>query len=271
MSKSKGNVVTPEALVAEHGSDGVRYWACSAALGTDTAVDVAQMKVGRRLAIKILNASKFVLSMAEGGGEITAPLDKAMLADLRAVVGAATAHFEAYHYHQALERAETFFWSFCDDYLELVKSRAYGEPDQGAIDETASARAALSLALSVQLRLFAPFLPFVTEEVWSWWQEGSIHRGAWPDQGELAAADGGDPEVLAAVGWVLGAVRRAKTGEKRSLRAKAALVVVSAPSRRLAAIRAAEGDLRQAGNIEVLELREAGGERVDVELAPEAS
>jgi len=271
MSKSKGNVVTPEALVSEHGSDGVRYWACSAALGTDTAADPAQMKVGRRLAIKVLNASKFVLSMAEGGGEVTAPLDRAMLADLRAVVGSATASFEAYQYHQALERAETFFWSFCDDYLELVKSRAYGQPDQGSTEETASARAALSLALSVQLRLFAPFLPFVTEEVWSWWQEGSIHRTAWPDPDELFGAEGGDPGVLAAVGWVLGAVRRAKTGEKRSLRVKAARVVVSAPSARLAAISAAEGDLRQAGNIDVLELREADEEAVDVELAPEES
>jgi valyl-tRNA synthetase len=269
MSKSKGNVVTPEALVAEHGADGLRYWACSGAPGTDTAVDSAQMRVGRRLSIKVLNASKFVLGMAAGGGQVTEPLDRAMLAGLASVVTAATAAFSAYQYNQALERAETFFWSFCDDYLELVKSRAYGAPDGGDIGPTGSARAALALALSVQLRLLAPFLPFVTEEVWSWWQEGSIHRAAWPSVSELPNAADADPSVLDAVAEALAAVRRTKTAEKRSLRAPVAhLLIVGAPDR-LAAIRAAEGDLRAAGNVHELELRDGDPADVVVELAPD--
>jgi valyl-tRNA synthetase len=267
MSKSKGNVVTPEALVAEHGADGLRYWACSGAPGTDTAVDAAQMRVGRRLSIKVLNASKFVLGMAAAGGQITQPLDRAMLARLASVVTTATGAFESYQYHQALERTETFFWSFCDDYLELVKSRAYGQDDTPDA-ATESARAALALALSVQLRLLAPFLPFVTEEVWSWWQEGSIHRATWPSASELPV-DGADPAMLDAVAEALAAVRKTKTAEKRSLRAPVSRLEVTDVPERLDWIRAAEGDLLAAGNVAGLELVDGTEPGIVVELAPE--
>ena len=172
MSKSKGNVVTPIGLLDEHGSDGVRYWAASGRPGTDTAFDTNQMRVGRRLAIKVLNASRFALGAVEPRGAITAPVDRAMIRSLAALVTEATGAFESYDYARALQRTETFFWRFCDDYLELVKGRRYGE--QGA-EGAGSANAALIAALSVLLRLLAPFLPFVTEEVWSWWRDGSIH------------------------------------------------------------------------------------------------
>jgi valyl-tRNA synthetase len=272
MSKSKGNVVTPMALLEQHGTDAVRYWAASGRPGVDTAFDEAQMKVGRRLAIKVLNASRFALSRLEGApmagpDAVTAPIDLSMLAGLAGVVAEATAAFDAFDYARALERTEAFFWSFCDDYLELVKARAYEDPAEPG---PASARASLALALSVQLRLLAPFLPFVAEEVWSWWHAGSVHRSPWPDAGELPPpALHGDSGVLAVAAEVLGAVRRAKTDAKRSMRATVQrLTVVDEPAR-LALLAEAEGDLREAGGIVEMVTR-PGEHDVVVELAQES-
>jgi valyl-tRNA synthetase len=269
MSKSRGNVLTPMPLVELYGADGFRYWSCRSAPGADTAVDHAQMRVGRRLAIKILNAAKFVLGLGADDGtvaDVAEGLDRSMLAQLAAVVDEATAAFEQYEYHRALERTEAFFWHFCDDYLELVKKRAYGE---GAAAR--SARAALSAAQSVMLRLFAPFLPFVTEEVWSWWQAGSVHRAPWPQAGELrGAVDGADPAVLDVVSSVLVEARKAKTAARRSQRSEVARLVVEDAPGPLAALRVGEADLRRAGSIGELVLREAAARAVAVELAPAA-
>jgi len=247
MSKSKGNVVTPMALLEQYGSDAVRYWAASGRPGTDTAFDIGQIKIGRRLAIKILNVSKFVLGFpAKGDLKVTEPIDRSMLAGLAAVVKDATEAFEGYDYTRALERTERFFWSFCDDYVELVKARAYaGDP---------SAVAALRRALDVMLRLFAPFLPFVTEEVWSWWREGSVHRAAWPTPEELEAGDG-DPAVLDAVAEVLRHVRRTKSEAKVSMRAEVSRLVVTGETADL--IRQAQDDLCAAGNVEEFVLEHA--------------
>jgi valyl-tRNA synthetase len=272
MSKSKGNVVTPMPLVEEFGSDAVRYWACNGRPGTDTAVDKGVMKIGRRLAIKILNASKFALGRLSDGPTpgpeaVIEPLDRALLARLAEVITQATVAFEEFDYARAQEFAETFFWSFCDDYVELVKTRAYGEGDAAAAN---SGLATLALALSVQLRLFAPFLPFVTEEVWRWWQPGSVHRAAWPTVDELEGAAGADSLVLKMAGEVLGAIRRAKTTEKRSMRAKVRLLTVSGPPDVLEAVDAARGDLIDAGGVELLRLEKADELSVSVELAEEA-
>jgi valyl-tRNA synthetase len=180
MSKSKGNVVTPMGLLEEHGSDAVRYWAAKGGPGVDTAFEPGQMQVGRRLAIKLLNASKFVLARTEPAGEITEPLDRGLLRRLALLVDGSTRALAEYDYASALRDAESFFWNFCDDYIELVKRRRAGE---GAA--AASANGAARLALDVMLRLFAPFLPFVTEEVWSWSHETSVHRAAWPSRDEI--------------------------------------------------------------------------------------
>ncbi len=265
MGKSKGNAVTPMAMLEQYGTDAVRYWAASARPGTDTAVDESQMKNGRRLATKVLNASKFVLSLPDGEGPPSAPLDLALLAGIDKVVSEATAAFEGYDYARALERTEASFWSFCDDYLELAKNRAYGGGAGGG-----SATATLEIALSAFLRLFAPFLPFVTEEVWSWWKDGSVHRAPWPGEGEPGAGAGGDPLVLEAASDVLRAVRKAKSEAKVSQRAAVDLVVVRDTAARLAALRAAEPDLRHAGSVADLRLEESGTASVDVTLAPPA-
>ncbi len=267
MSKSKGNVVTPLGLLDKHGSDAVRYWAASGRPGTDTAFDEGQMKIGRRLAIKILNASRFVLLSGgdPGSGEVSEPLDRSLLANLAEVVMAATAALDDYHYTRALEVTETFFWSFCDDYLELVKERARGEHGEQA---AASARATLGIALSVQLRLFAPFLPFVTDEVWSWWRSGSVHQQPWPEQHEVPA--GGDAELLATVGIVLSGVRKAKSEAKVSMRTEVARAVVSAPELTLQDLAAARADLCAAGRVRELELVAGDALELDtVELVPQ--
>jgi valyl-tRNA synthetase len=269
MSKSKGNVVTPLALLEEHGSDGVRYWAASGRPGTDTAWDANQMRVGRRLAIKILNASKFVLGSAQSTaaapapedrtGGIAAPVDRAMLRNLAALVTEATEAFEAYDYARVLQRTETFFWRFCDDYLELVKGRRYG--DQGP-DGAASANAALIAGLSVMLRLFAPFLPFVTEEVWSWWQEGSVHRAAWPSAGELdqvvadhsASTRRADEEAYQYATNVLFEVRKQRSEAKQPLKVPITSVTVRAGRAQLDLMPAIEADLRSALRVQAFEL-----------------
>ena len=274
MSKSKGNAITPIDMLRDHGSDAIRYWAASARLGTDAALDTGQMKVGRRLAIKVLNASKFALSFGEIDHAaddltslVTEPLDAAMLAGLADVVEKATAGFEAFDYTRALEVTETFFWTFCDDYLELVKDRAYGgQGEQGAV----SARAALRVALDVLLRLLAPTLPYATEEVWSWWHDGSVHRAAWPTADEVkGVAQAADPATLTAVGAALAGVRKAKSEAKVGMRAEVTSMTLAGPAAALEQIRSAVADLNAAGKITDITYADAEYVEVrDVVLVP---
>jgi valyl-tRNA synthetase len=268
MSKSKGNVVTPMALLEQYGSDSVRYWACSARPGTDTAFDEGQMRIGRRLAIKVLNASKFVLSRVGDepvDGAVTAPIDRAFLGFLAETVDAATQSFADFDYARALEHTESRFWDFCDDYLELVKGRAYGSQGQEA---AASANRALTVALSTFLRLLAPILPFVTEEVWSWWQEGSVHRAPWPAVDSLAALAGDvDLQIFDAASQVLAAIRKKKSEAHTTMRAEVARVVVRGPEPWLGAIAQGEADVREAGRVRDLAMEGADAFSVEVELA----
>jgi valyl-tRNA synthetase len=276
MSKSKGNAVTPLDLLAQYGSDAVRYWAACARLGTDTTFDPAQLRVGRRLAVKLLNVSKLVLAAlpvpagldapADPLALVTEPLDRALLARLAALAGGTAAALDGYEHARALELAEEFFWFFCDDYVELVKARAYGSRGHGP---AASAVATLRLALHALVRLFAPFLPFVTEEVWSWWQPGSVHQARWPEPAEFAA-DGteaaastdmaGTGGLLEAASAAIAAVRAAKSAAKLSMRAPARELIITAGPAGLAAARAVLPDVRAAGQVGEVRLRERAGE-----------
>ncbi|UWF76708.1 valine--tRNA ligase [Microbacterium neungamense] len=265
MSKSKGNVVTPADILDKHGSDAVRYWSASSRLGMDAAFDPqnpTQVKIGRRLAIKILNAAKFVLSFpVPEGAQITHALDASMLTALDGVVREATKAYENYDQARALEVTEAFFWTFCDDYLELVKERAYNQADVGQ----ASAALALRLALSTLLRLLAPIISFATEEAWSWFEEGSIHTASWPEPLGIE----GDPTVLAATSAALIGIRRAKTEAKASQKTPVARATIAAPAATIDALRAAVDDLRAVGRIAHLEFADAEELTVtQIELAP---
>ena len=264
MSKSKGNVVTPMALLDRFGPDALRYWAARGRPGADTAFDEGQIKIGRRLATKILNASRFVLNLGDdvAAEQITEPVDRSLIARLTPLLDDCTAAFDAYDYTRALDRNESSFWSWTDDYLELVKTRAYGEGPPAA-----SARAALQLSLSVYLRLFAPFLPFAVEEVWSWWQPGSIHRSPWPASGELTP-HAGDPEVLAAVATVLTQVRKAKSEAQVSMRTPVAMLTVTDTAPALEKLRAGLPDLLEAAKARAVELTEADTPSVAATLEP---
>ncbi len=247
MSKSKGNVVTPMDTLETFGADALRYWSASGRPGTDTAFEEGQMKVGRRLAVKILNASRFVLNQdpAEAGAETVETLDRALISHLGDLVESATAAFDRGDYARALELTEASFWSFTDDHLELVKNRAYGGRG-GAARE--SARYTLELALTTYLKLFAPFMPYVTEEVWSWWQEGSIHRSVWPEAGELRTAAGDvDSKVAAVAADALREIRRVKSNAKVRLSTPVVTATVTDTGERLALLEAVAEDVADAG------------------------
>jgi valyl-tRNA synthetase len=296
MSKSTGNVVVPTELLQQFGSDAVRYWASSARLGTDTTFDPGQMKIGRRLALKILNASRFALGLDDPvPGEQAAPVietvDRELLGELATLVEETTADFEQYDYARALKNTEEFFWRFCDDYLELVKDRAYRQGPAAL-----SARTTLRTAVSVLLRLFAPFLPYACEEAWSWgrseagprpgFTSSSVHRASWPDPQQLRAQAGPGSDVVAPPGLsgstgstgpsvllvaaeVLGKIRKAKSDAKRSVRAEVSRVKVVDTGPRLAAVQIVLEDLRSAGNVAELitvELTDGAEAAVEVQL-----
>lgn len=252
MSKSKGNVVTPMGLLEKHGSDAVRYWAASARLGVDATFDEQQMKIGRRLAMKVLNASKFALQMAGEGTAVeldarfvTEPVDRSLLSGLARVVDEATSAFESYDHTRALEVTETYFWTFCDDYLELVKDRAYSS-DAAA----KSAQVTLNIAIDTFLRLLAPFIPYATEEVWSWYRKGSVHKAPWPVSEPLREAScGASPEILRVAGEALTVLRKIKSENKVSQRTSYASVTLAVLAADRAYLDEVTADLVRASHV----------------------
>ena len=254
MSKSKGNVVVPDKPIKQFGADAVRYWAAAARLGLDATYDEGQMKIGRRLAIKLLNATKFALAIGRedenhhvgapataswNPADVTEPLDRAAMAKMALVVREATESLNNYEHSKALEVIENYFWQFCDDYIELVKNRAYGTADStGHVPSekaVKSARTALGLGLDAFARLLAPYLPYATEEVWSWMHEGegSVHHAAWPKAETYdAAAAAVSPELLTHAGEALAALRGIKSKAKVSMKTPILSVQLGVPMKR---------------------------------------
>jgi valyl-tRNA synthetase len=278
MSKSKGNVVTPMHLLDQYGSDAVRYWSLSARLGTDTAFDEKVLKVGRRLVTKVFNASKFVLSQSAPEGDIAHPLDLSFLARLQETVEKASTFLEALEYAAALDTIERFFWGgFTDTYVEMVKSRARSETDP---EGRASAVASLQLGLKVLLRLLAPYLPYVTEEAWSWGfarteDAPSIHRAPWPSEAEFAGlprVEGRGAAFDAGCAF-LEAVRKGKSAAGGTVGRHLSRLRIAASPTTARLVEPCLGDLLAAARAEgeILEVRKglADGtfEIVEIELA----
>ena len=271
MSKSKGNVVVPNKPIKQFGADAVRYWAASARLGLDATYDEGQMKIGRRLAIKLLNATKFALAIVREDenhhvgspavahwdpADVTEPLDRAVMAKMALVIRQATNALNSYEHSKALEVIESFFWQFCDDYIELVKNRAYGTADSTGKtpSETAvkSARTTLGLGLDTFARLLAPYLPYATEEVWSWMHagEGSVHRAAWPKPEPYEqAAFKVSPDVLTYAGEALAALRKIKSEAKVSMKTPILSVTLDAVDDAADSIKSTLGDIAEAGRV----------------------
>ncbi len=278
MSKSKGNVVTPMHLLDDYGSDGVRYWAASARLGVDTAFDEKVLKVGKRLVTKIFNAGKFVLMQEGERHAITNELDRAFVSELHGLVKRATAAFHEFNFAQALLETESFFWSrYTDTYIELAKGRARGEGAGGATVSAAdqgSAIATLRLGLSVLLRLFAPFLPYITEEVWQWsfafeTNKPSIHKAPWPtDMGFNVIADPQDSASFETAVQAMFAINKAKTaGGVSTGRAVSSLTLAAHPET-AARLQLVTGDVMSAARVAAFSIAsdasvEPGSFRVD--------
>lgn len=271
MSKSKGNVVVPSEPIEKFGADAVRYWAASARLGTDAAYEIGEMKIGRRLAIKLLNATKFALAIGREDenhqvadhtsvtwnvADVIHPLDRSVMAQLASVVEVATAALNDYDHAKALETIESFFWQFCDDYIELAKNRAYGTADATGklptAEETLSARTTLGLGLDAFARLLAPYLPYATEEVYSWMHDGagSVHRAAWPEAGLYRAAAGdADDDVLLWAGRALAALRKIKSEAKVSMKTPILSATLAVDEKAIALIESVSGDIYEAGKV----------------------
>ena len=271
MSKSKGNVVVPDKPIKQFGADAVRYWAAAARLGLDATYDEGQMKIGRRLAIKLLNATKFALAIGRedenhhvgapttaswNPADVTEPLDRAAMAKMALVVREATESLNNYEHSKALEVIENYFWQFCDDYIELVKNRAYGTADAtGRVPSekaVKSARTALGLGLDAFARLLAPYLPYATEEVWSWMHEGegSVHHAAWPKAETYdAAAAAVSPELLTHAGEALAALRGIKSKAKVSMKTPILSVQLGVSDEARKSIESALDDIAEAGRV----------------------
>lgn len=272
MSKSKGNVVTPMGLLKQHGADAVRYWSARARLGTDTAYDESVFKIGRRLVTKVFNAGKLVVGRLGDAdatpkdvrlSDVTHPLDRSFLATLGLLVERATGAFEQYESAAALEATESWFWThLTDNYLELSKERAYAK-DRSAI-------ATWAIALSHVLRLFAPFLPFITDEVWSWWfgaMHPTVHGAPWPGTEETSDA-ATTPEVFEAAVDAIGEIRRVKSERDQSIRVPVSWMRVTGPHNAIRALEEAIDDVRSAGAVGEVHFEAADDvESLSVELS----
>jgi valyl-tRNA synthetase len=267
MSKSQGNVVTPEPLIDQFGADAVRYWAARARLGVDTAYDEQVFKVGKRLCMKLFNASKFTVDRFSDVERalmkpeaVTTEIDRAVIAELRVLIDRATAAFEDFDYAQALSLTEEFFWrTFCDNYLEIAKPRTY---DDDLNPERLSACTTLGLVHRALVRMLAPYLPFLTDEIWaSAYSDDadmapSVHVSPWPTLDELAAIPAPEgASTFVDTLRIIEIVRKAKSDSNQSIKVPVGYVKIYAKTDDITfSANAVQADLTRMLNIEQYEV-----------------
>lgn len=278
LSKSKGNsTATPEGILDTYSADAVRYWATKAKLGHDTLYDENTFQIGQKLALKLFNAAKFVLIQIPENStlqesiktdHITQPVDQAWLAKMRTLIEKSTEAFERFDYAQSLQLTESVFWLFCDDYLELVKARAYQEKE---LPSGQSAIASLLLTLKIFLRLLAPSMPFITEEIWSWSfadNHSSIHKTHWPIVQELHHII--FEETLMDIAFdILRQVRTTKSQAQKGMKWPVESLKVSGKDDQLNLVTLAEHDLKNACSFATLEKSSSDQLLIEVTLAPD--
>lgn len=271
MSKSKGNSVTPEDLIEKYGADALRYWSARARLGVDTIFDESVFKVGLRLVTKLVNVSKFVVMQFEQAGlklsdvkDISlTDIDKSWLAGFSELLISSKKDFANFKYSEVLHNTEHKFWDFCDNYVELVKTRSYQQHDQ---DIGKSALYALYTSLSILIRLFAPFMPFVTEQVSGWLdlssniinktynqtdnqKDKSVHLMPWPDDSDLGLSLDINKNIFTDTIEILDEVRSQKTKQQVSLKAEVASLEIICNENSKNNISQGLDDLANASNI----------------------
>ncbi len=255
MSKSKGNVTTPMHLIEKYSSDAVRYWAGRARLGIDAAFEEKVMEQGKKLCTKFFNASKFVFNIVKSSGidinadyitSITNPLDRAWIVKMANAITISRKSFEANDYVAALEATEKLFWDFCDNYLEIVKGRAYSQ-------ENTSAVATLMLSIDLFCLMFAPFLVFITEEVYQmrpWGNDTkSIHAHSYPNADKYKSM-GENYDLYTVIVSVVEQARKVKAGQQCSVKTPITSITIVGRESDVKYIQLAQEDLKKVLNIQ---------------------
>jgi len=229
MSKSKGNIIRPQEIMEKYGSDAIRFWAASSKLGKDFDYQEKELITGKRFITKLMNATRFVFMNLKGFNgkkpKKLEKLDEDFLGELNKVIKNATDYFENYEYSRSKSETENFFWNdFADYYIEIVKDTIYNKKG----DKKKSAQYTLYKSLLTILKMMAPIIPFITEEIYQEYfrkREGnkSIHISEWPKIGKEKST----------IDWQImkdniSKVRQAKTARQVSLNFASGAVILPA-------------------------------------------
>jgi valyl-tRNA synthetase len=190
MSKSKGNVIEPQVMIEKYNADALRFWAAGSKLGEDLPFQEKDLVTAQKFITKLWNASKFAIMHLEDykgdKPEKLEPVDKWILSKLSKIIKTSTDSFKKYEYNRTKADVENFFWhELCDNYLEIAKDRLYN-PDQRGKEQRLSAQYALHTTLLAILKMVAPIMPYITEEIYQLYfnrsdSAKSIHISKWPE------------------------------------------------------------------------------------------